>query len=78
MSNTSIPYWDLWEHYALQCGVPPELARLGRAVMRDWQQHGRDDRTLGAEADGEFMIDLVLSDPEEALRRFNEALNPGG
>lgn len=74
MSNASIPYWDLWERLALQCGVSPEVAKLGRTVMRDWQQYGRDDTTLGAEADGDFMIDLALNDPEEALRRFNEAL----
>lgn len=71
---SAIPYWDLWERQAMQCGVPPELARLGRAVMRDWQMHGRDDATLGAEADGDFMIDLALSDPDEAQRRFREAL----
>lgn len=75
VNSTAIPYWDQWERLALQCGVPPELAKLGRAVMRDWHQHGRGDETLGAEADGDFMIDLALSDPDEALRRFNEALH---
>lgn len=66
--------WDLWEHKALQCGAPPRLASLGRQVMAAWHEQGKDDGTLGDEADSEFMIDLCLNDPDEAERRFREAL----
>lgn len=31
--------WDAWELYALHEGVSPELASLGRSVMREWHSH---------------------------------------
>lgn len=70
----SIPVWDLWHFKAIQCGVPPQLAGLGRRVMADWHQQGKDDASLGDEADGEYMIDLCLAAPDEAEQRFREAL----
>lgn len=71
---STIPPWDFWEHKALQCGVPPKLAALGRRVMAEWHEQGKDDGSLGDEADGEFMIDICLNDPDEAERRFRESL----
>ena len=32
--------WDFWEQRALARGVPRDLAGLGRAVMREADQHG--------------------------------------
>lgn len=66
--------WHFWERRALMCGVPPSLAALGREVMSHWHAGGKDDAALGDAADGEFMIDLCLNDPDEAERRFREAL----
>lgn len=74
MNSIAIPPWDFWEHRALQCGVPPRLAAMGRKVIAEWYQQGKDDSTLGDEADGEFMIDLCLDSPDEAEQRFREAL----
>jgi hypothetical protein len=31
--------WDAWELYALHEGVSPDLASLGRSVMREWYSH---------------------------------------
>lgn len=80
MEVPSITPWDFWEHKALQCGAPAGLAALGRQVMADWHLKGKDDGTLGDVADAEFMIDLCLNDPDEAERRFREALgaHPAG
>lgn len=36
--------WDLWQHEALDAGLAPELATLGRAVMREAYQHDWCDR----------------------------------
>ncbi|MBS1190185.1 MAG: hypothetical protein H6R10_1977 [Rhodocyclaceae bacterium] len=77
MTTQQIPSWELWEHRALQFGVPPSLAALGRRVMAEWHQQGKDDSSLGDEADGDFMIDLCLGEPDEAERRFREALGLG-
>lgn len=74
MTTSSIQPWDFWEHKALQCGVPPGLAALGRRVMAEWHEQGKDDATLGDDADSEFMIDICLNEPDEAERRFREAL----
>jgi hypothetical protein len=74
MSTIEIPVWDLWEHKALQCGVPPRLAALGRKVIAEWYQQGKDDSFLGEESDGEYMIDLCLNDPDEAEGRFRETI----
>lgn len=68
-------YWDQWEQKAIAAGVPCELAQLGREVMRDHFQHGKEDYLLGEESDGGRMLELCLTDPSAAKSRFEEELS---
>jgi hypothetical protein len=67
-------YWDYWKQRALQAGVSPELAQLGREVMRDHYQHGKEDYLLGEESDGDHMLKMCLDNPHTAAEFFNECL----
>lgn len=69
-------YWDYWKNQALVAGVSQELATLGREVMRDHYQHGKEDHLLGCAADGEKMLQLCLADPAKAEDFFSECLHP--
>lgn len=69
-------YWDRWEQRALAAGVSAELAQLGREVMRDHFQHGKEDHQLGEESDGDYMLDMCMRDPDAAKTRFQEDLCP--
>ena len=64
-------YWDHWEQQALAAGVAPHLASLGRELMRDVAQHGRDpEEHLGSESDGPLMLAMALRAPISAEYRF--------
>ncbi len=67
-------YGDRWEQQALAAGVSQELAQLGREVMRDHYQHGKEDYLLGEEADGVKMLQMCLADPAKAREFFTECL----
>lgn len=73
--------WGIWHSKALAAGVGTALASLGRAVIRDYWQHGRDhdERTgegsyLGADQHHVMMIALAKQKPALAKACFEEAL----
>jgi hypothetical protein len=73
--------WDYWEGLASEAGVSRELATIGRAVMREADQHGWDDelqRECGWSDAGEAMIELARSNPAEARRRWEHLLATDG
>lgn len=73
--------WDEWERYAAACGVPKELAGLGRAVIREAYQHDWTDRLkslCGWKDDGRRMIKLALGSPKIAEKRWNRLLETDG
>ena len=65
--------WDRWQIRALASGVPDDIARLGRSLMRagyqtQWGDHhpchcGRSD-------DGNDMLRLAMADPARALESW--------
>lgn len=63
--------WDAWALYALHEGVSPELASLGRSVMREWHSHswGRFSGEVGFNA-AEIMIKQAKDNPEKAEERW--------
>lgn len=65
--------WDEWQTKALAAGVPASLAWAGRAVMReaynhDWPQRLRDE--CGWDDEGAAMLELALTQPEQAAKRW--------
>ena len=77
------PYW-LWQSRAIAAGVSFPLASLGRAVIRDYWQHGRDHAErvgegayLGADRHHAMMIALARQKPELATACFEAALTVG-
>lgn len=63
--------WDLWKDQALAAGVREDVAIAGRAVMREWDQHGWQShgKEVGVQA-GQKMISLALDSPNEAMKRW--------
>ncbi len=73
--------WDEWERTALARGMDGELAALGRAAMREAYQHDWEPKlqTLcGWDDDGEAMIELALSMPEQARYIWQKLLDTDG
>ena len=73
--------WDFWEKRAVTRGVPPDLANLGRAVMREADQHLWEPELhalCGWEDEGEAMIELALAAPENARFVWNKLLDTDG
>ena len=73
--------WDFWEKRALSCGVPPDLAGLGRAVMREADQHCWSERLqslCGWRDDGRRMIALALRAPQTARARWEWLMEMDG
>ncbi|EHM6514371.1 hypothetical protein KGT41_001463 [Salmonella enterica subsp. enterica serovar Johannesburg] len=68
--------WDAWELYALHEGVSPDLASLGRSVMREWYSHswGRFSEEVGFSA-AESMIKQAKDNPEKAEERWEFLLS---
>ena len=68
--------WDAWELYALHEGVSPDLASLGRSVMREWYSHswGRVREEVGFSA-AESMIKQAKDNPEKAEERWEFLLS---
>jgi hypothetical protein len=73
--------WDYWEKRVLGRGVPRELAALGRAVMREADQHCWSQRLqslCGWHDEGRRMIALALRAPETARRRWEWLMEMDG
>lgn len=73
--------WDGWQDYALSQGISPELATLGRAVIREAWQHGWDERLgslCGWHDDGRRMVRLALRNPALAKARWTRLLETDG
>jgi hypothetical protein len=73
--------WDYWEKRALGAGVSEELARLGRAVMREAHQHAWSEplrAVCGWNDRGEAMIVLAQQTPEQASFVWQELLETDG
>ena len=71
--------WDRWKTKALAAGVTEELATLGRAVMREHYQHGwlSYDNEVSARS-GHEMLHLALSEPDQAMARWQWLLDTDG
>ena len=63
--------WDSWEIYARHEGVAPELADLGRSVMREWYNHSWEqfEDEVGFEA-AEYMIAQAKAEPDKTEARW--------
>jgi len=73
--------WDEWERRALEKGVVPDLAALGRAVFREAYQHGWDERLqslCGWRDDGKRMLRLALRSPRTAAKRWQRLMDTDG
>jgi hypothetical protein len=64
--------WDTWLIRARERGVPDELARLARDVLRDHAQHRREGDWIGG--DPEYLLELCLAAPMTAEHDCFEAL----
>jgi hypothetical protein len=65
--------WDKWERKALAAGVDKDLAALGRSVYREADMHdwaGYLKRECGWADEGQAMIELALSNPQQAEERW--------
>jgi len=73
--------WDHWQRLALERGLAPDLATLGRAVMREAYQHCWCER-LKAECglfdDGRAMLRRALAHPERTAARWQWLLVTDG
>jgi hypothetical protein len=73
--------WDGWEKWVRAQGVTAELAKLGRAVIREAWQHGWDEplcELCGWCDDGAQMLQLALRDPVLAEQRWSRWLETDG
>ena len=73
--------WDFWEKRAVARGVPSDLANLGRAVMREADQHMWEpllQALCGWEDEGEGMIELALMAPKQARFVWEKLLDTDG
>ena len=73
--------WDGWEKHALAQGAAPDLAALGRAVIREAWQHGwrAPYRALcGWRDDGRQMLRLALNAPVASQKLWQWLLDTDG
>ena len=73
--------WDDWKTKALSLGVRPDVANMGRSVMREAHQHVWDDKLhilCGWGDDGKRMIKLALRSPDKAYKRWGRLLATDG
>ena len=73
--------WDHWCDRAKAAGVAGDLAELGRAVMREADQHMWPEALqdeCGWSDDGAAMIDLAMQDPNAASTRWAWLLETDG
>lgn len=73
--------WDHWQKWAIEDGVPEQLAQLGRAVIREAYQHNWPNKLkaeCGWSDDGREMLELAKTDPERAAIRWKYLLESDG
>ena len=73
--------WDHWQRHALESCLDINLATLGRAVMREADQHGWCDRLraeCGLSDDGRAMLTRALKGPERTAARWQWLLVTDG
>lgn len=73
--------WDRWEQSALAAGLAPELATLGRAVIREAYQHGWPaplQEECGWFDSGAQMLRLAQAEPHFAKIRWAYLLESDG
>src|SRR4051812_39099310 len=56
--------------------ISPELAALGRQVLRDHCQYGKWNCLLSERSDGPAMLALCLANPSAPRARFEDKLGP--
>lgn len=62
--------WDFWHRRAVATGVDPQLAELGRALIRENYQHG-----WNAPVDEVAMIRSAKRSPKSTARRWQAMLD---
>jgi hypothetical protein len=73
--------WDLWETRAREAGVSADLVSLGRALMREFYNHGWDEElgaACGYDDDGAGLIALAMAQPDVASARWKLLLDSDG
>ena len=73
--------WDHWQRFALAAGLASDLATLGRAVMREADQHDWCERLkteCGWGDAGRAMFARVLRHPERTAARWQWLLVTDG
>lgn len=66
--------WDDWQRFALAAGLSPELAALGRQLMREADQHCWCERLraeCGWNDGGRAMLSRLLAQPRRTAARLN-------
>ncbi|MFN5834987.1 MAG: hypothetical protein ACK56K_01045 [Akkermansiaceae bacterium] len=65
--------WDHWQALALERGLAPDLAALGRSLMREADQHGWCERLrveCGWNDEGRAMLARLLAQPRRTAARL--------
>ena len=65
--------WDHWQRLALERGLAPDLAALGRSLMREADQHGwcsRLQSECGLHDAGRAMLARLLAHPRRTTARL--------
>jgi hypothetical protein len=65
--------WDEWHDYALARGLAPDLAGLGRLLIREAFNHDWPDwlkPACGWRDDGQALLAFALRSPKEARRQW--------
>jgi hypothetical protein len=73
--------WDRWEGIARSQGISPELATLGRALMRNCRLHRWEPETwepCGWDDGGEGMLKLASEKPAQARHTWESLLASDG
>lgn len=73
--------WDGWHRWALAQGLAPDLASLGRSLIREANQHDWDERLkslCGWRDNGQRMLQLALRSPATASKRWNRLMETDG
>jgi hypothetical protein len=73
--------WDHWYQRAKAAGLGDVLAELGRAVMREADQHAWSEdlqAECGWKDDGAAMLALALDDPQRARERWQWLMDTDG
>lgn len=73
--------WDHWQRFALERGLAADLATLGRAVMREADQHGWCERLraeCGWNDEGRTMLARLLAHPRRTSARLEWLLVTDG